>query len=133
VGSDPDAHRLRYLRDHGTFVDGVPADRDLFEEYQRVVVRGDSIAVVRAAFCPWLIPDRLAMGVLGEWLSAEGRGQTWRVGPLLEWTLTDHLSASAVYTIPVSSPDDLGAWVGAWGTLRLGYRWASGEPAPSFP
>lgn len=117
----------------GTFVDGVPEGFDLLEEYQRVVVRGDSIFVVRAGFSVWLVKDVGAAGVLVEWLSAEDRGRTWRVGPMLDWTFTDHLTASAVYTVPVSEPDDLGAWYGSWGTLRLRYAWATGEPAPAFP
>jgi len=117
----------------GTFVDGVPPNRDLLEEWQRVVVRGNSIVVARAGFAFWLIEDELSAGVLGEWLSAEGRGQTWRLGPLVDWAATDHLSLSAVYTVPISSPDDLGAWVGAWGTLRVRYAWASGEQQSRFP
>ncbi len=117
----------------GTFVDGVPSGYDLFEEYQTVVVRGDSIFVVRAGFAFWLIRDKLVAGALGEWLSPEGREQTWRAGPLVNWTLTDHLSADLVYSLPVSSPDDLGLWSGAWGTARLRYTWASGEEKPAFP
>jgi len=116
-----------------TFVDGVPEGQDLFEEWQRVVVRGNSIYIVRAGFAFWLLPGQLAGGALGEWLSAEDRGQTWRVGPFLDWTLTDHMSVTAVYTLPVSSPDDLGPWVGSWGILRLRYTWASGEKSPAFP
>jgi hypothetical protein len=116
-----------------TFVDGVPSGQDLFEEYQRVVVRGNSIFVVRAGFGAWLITDKLMLGALGEWLTAEDRGDTWRVGPLIDWTLTDHLSATAIYTVPVSSPDELGWWTGGWGTLRLRYAWASAEPNPTFP
>ncbi|HEV8244481.1 MAG TPA: hypothetical protein VGP93_01805 [Polyangiaceae bacterium] len=117
----------------GTWVDGVPAGHDLFEEYQRVVIRGDRILAIRLGLSAWLVRDVLGAGLLVEWLSAEDRGVTWRLGPSLDCQFSDHLSASAVYTLPVSAPDSLGAWTGAWGTLRLRYTWASGEPRPEFP
>jgi hypothetical protein len=117
-----------------TFVDGIPAGRDVFEEYQRVVMRGNSaVWMVRGGFAFWLVKDTAALGALGEWLSAEDRGQTWRLGPFLDWTFTDHLGLTLVVTAPVSAPDDLGLVVGSWGTLRLRYAWASGEPQPAFP
>jgi hypothetical protein len=116
-----------------TRVDGVPDDRDLFEEWQRVVMRHDWVYVVRLGWNALLLRERLAAGALGEFLTTEDRGNTWRVGPMIDYRFTDHLSATLVYTVPVASPDSLGAWTGSWGTLRLRYALATGEPRPAFP
>jgi hypothetical protein len=116
-----------------TRVDGVPEDRDLFEEWQRVVMREDWVYVVRLGWNAWLFQERLAAGVLGEFLTTEDRGNTWRVGPMLDYRFTDHFSATLVYTVPVVSPDTLGPWTGSWGTVRVRYALATGEAQPAFP
>lgn len=116
-----------------TRVDGVPDDRDLFEEWQRVVMRHEWVYIVRLGWNALLLEDRLAAGVLGEFLTTEDRGNTWRVGPMLDYRFTDHFSATLVYTVPVASPDSLGPWTGSWGTLRVRYAIATGEARPAFP
>jgi hypothetical protein len=132
-GFFPSFHGFGLYEFAATRVEGVPADRDLFEEWHRVVMSKDWVYAVRLGLALQLLDKKLAAGVLGEWLTTGDRGSTWRVGPLVDYQFTDHLSAGLVYTVPVSSPDSLGAWTGSWGTLRVRYTWASAESRPAFP
>lgn len=116
-----------------TRVDEIPPDRDLFEEWHRVVMREQWVYAVRLGWSVLALRERLAAGALGEFLTTGGRGKTWRVGPMVDYRFTDHLSATLVYTVPVASPDSLGPWTGSWGTLRVRYALATGEPRPAFP
>jgi hypothetical protein len=116
-----------------TRVDDIPDNRDLFEEWHRVVMRERWVYAVRLGWSALAFRERLAAGALGEFLTTEDRGNTWRVGPMLDYRFTEHLSATLVYTVPVASPDSLGPWTGSWGTLRLRYALATGEPRPAFP
>ncbi len=117
----------------GTYVSGVPSDGTVFEEYNRIVMPNGWLWYARFGLGALLIDDRLGAGVLGELLVVPDRDNTWRLGPSLSFQATDHLCLLAVYTVPLSSPDELGAWLGAWGTLEARYAWASGEPRPAFP
>ena len=92
-----------------------------------------TVYVVRLGYSALLLQDRLAAGALGEFLTTEDRGDTWRVGPMLDYRFTDHFSATLVYTVPAASPDSLGPWTGSWGTVRVRYALATGEARPAFP
>jgi hypothetical protein len=78
--------------------------------------------------------DALKVGVLSEFLVGTGRGKSvTRIGPLVALQLTDHLEAFGLVTFAVSSPDQLGLTLGAYGMASVRYRWASGERAPKLP
>lgn len=112
-----------------------PREKYLYEESLRGVMRPPYIAGGRLAYVMGFgRADFVKIGLLGEAVLLVGREATiWRVGPVAEITLTDHLDAQAALTGVVSSPDALGTWDGPFGVLGLVYRWASGDPHPAFP
>jgi hypothetical protein len=110
-----------------------PEGVDVFEEYLRVVVRPGWAVATRAGYAITFAEDRGTAGVLGEWLWPGPRPNVARVGPLFGWSFTPHLDAGLILTATIHSPDSIGFINGVFGTARLRYRWATGEPAPTFP
>jgi hypothetical protein len=112
----------------------VPEDRYVYEESYRAVVKDASFAVLRAAaVARFLNENALKIGILTDYVFSTGRDPVVRLGPVAAIDITDHLEALGALTMPVRSPDALGAILGSYGLAGLRYRWASGEPAPKLP
>jgi len=72
--------------------------------------------------------------VLSEYVFSTGRGEAVvRLGPAGSLTLTDHIELNLALTFAVSSPDRLGAILGAYGVAGIRYKWATGEREPKLP
>jgi hypothetical protein len=105
-------------------------DSLLFEEYQRVVVGRHGLFTTKLA--PMVQLRRTGLfyvGVLGEQLSLIGRTETmvFRLGPTLWGKLGDHWNIIGCWSLPVYSPDRLGAWVGSYVYLSVSYAFATGD------
>jgi hypothetical protein len=114
---------------------GAPRGSSLYEENYRLVVRSPVFFVLRVAFIARVLSETaLKVGVLSEYLFHTGREQpVWRIGPIALLQITDHLSLAAGVTLAVSSPDQLGLTLGAFGVAGVRYQWASGERRPELP
>jgi hypothetical protein len=115
-------------RASGSYVTGVPAGDDVFEETLHVIVRP-----------PWVWRGRLgyvyrfgaygqhSIGVIGEVLDVPMRpdGVTVRAGPILRFVLSRRVELRGSFVIPLVSPDSIGIVGGDFGELGVRYRWAS--------
>jgi hypothetical protein len=115
-------------RGSGSYVTGVPAGDDVFEETLHVIVRP-----------PWLWRGRLgyvvrfgaytqhSIGVIGEILDVPMRpdGVTVRAGPIIRFVLSRRVELRGSFVIPIVSPDSIGIVGGDFGELGVRYRWAS--------
>jgi hypothetical protein len=113
----------------------VPSENYVFDESYRAVVAKPLFVVARvAAVARVLREGSLKIGPLVEHVFETGRtAPVTRIGPAFSLQFTDHLEAQAVLTLAVSSPDNLGLTLAAYGVLGLRYRWATGERAPKWP
>jgi hypothetical protein len=113
----------------------VPKGEYVYDESYRAVVKNPLFYVLRvAAVARFLNEDSFKVGVLSEFVFGTGRDKpVVRVGPAGALQLTDHLEINAALTLAVSSPDDLGLALGAYGVAGVRYRWATGEPDPKLP
>lgn len=111
-----------------SYVTGVPAGQDVFEETLHVIVRP-----------PWVWRGRLgyafrfgayrqhSIGLIAEVLAIPMRDDdiTVRAGPLLRFVLSRRVELRASFVIPVVSPDSIGIVGGDFAELGVRYRWAS--------
>ncbi|MET0387768.1 MAG: hypothetical protein ABW321_17485 [Polyangiales bacterium] len=113
----------------------MPRDRYVYEESYRLVIKNRLLFVLRMAVLARFLHENAArLGVLAEYGFNTGRSKgVWRVGPILSVQLTDHLQLNAGCTITVSSPDQLGLTLGAYGVAGVRYQWATGEARPALP
>jgi hypothetical protein len=111
---------------------GVPKGADLYEEWLRAPVRAPVATDARLAYAHSFYDDRATVGLMAEWLWLGGRGMSYRVGPLLGFTFTPHWELNVLLTTPVSSPDELGFFPGLYGTIRMRWRFATGERRSIF-
>lgn len=106
---------------------GVPAQSDVYEEWLRAPVRPGLAAATRLAYAHTFIDGKLAIGAMGEYVWLGGRGNLFRVGPMVLYGFTPHWEINTLLTMVVDSPDELGFYNGLWGTLRVRYRFATGD------
>jgi hypothetical protein len=111
-----------------SYVTGVPAGQDVFEETLHVIVRP-----------PWVWRGRLgyafrfgtygqhSVGLIAEVLDVPMREDaiTVRAGPLLRFVLSRRVELRGSFVIPVLSPDSIGIVGGDFAELGVRYRWAS--------
>jgi hypothetical protein len=111
-----------------SYVTGVPAGQDVFEETLHVIVRP-----------PWVWRGRLgyafrfgayqqhSIGLIAEVLDVPMREDavTVRAGPLLRFVLSRRVELRGSFVIPVKSPDSIGIVGGDFAELGVRYRWAS--------
>jgi hypothetical protein len=105
----------------------VSADTFVYDEISRSVVRGPWVGVEQLGFLFFLTNDKHhRLGPLSEHLwSDRSSADVVRLGVAYSAQLTSHLALLAYVTEPIHSPDSLGAWWAAGGTLSLRYAWAS--------
>ena len=111
---------------------GIPGDADVYEEWLRAPVRPPWTTDARLAYAYTFFDDRAAVGAMAEWLWLGGRGALYRLGPLLSYAFSPHWEATLLLTTPVHSPDDLAFFTGLYGTVRIRWKFASGERASIF-
>ncbi|HVU02040.1 MAG TPA: hypothetical protein VHE30_09820 [Polyangiaceae bacterium] len=104
---------------------GVPAGRDVYEEWVRGVMGPGWNFATRLGYAVSFAGDRGSAGVVGEWVTLGGRGSVFRVGPLASWAFSGEWDLGLVLTATVSSPDSLSFYDGTYGTLRLRYRFST--------
>jgi hypothetical protein len=111
-----------------SYVTGVPAGQDVFEETLHIIVRP-----------PWVWRGRLgyafrfgaygqhSVGLVAEVLDVPMRADalTVRAGPLLRFVLSRRVELRGSFVIPVLSPDSIGIVGGDFAELGVRYRWAS--------
>ncbi len=111
-----------------SYVTGVPAGQDVFEETLHVIVRP-----------PWVWRGRLgyafrfgaynqhSIGLIAEVLDVPAReaAVTLRAGPLLRFVLSRRVELRGSFVIPIVSPDSIGIVGGDFAELGVRYRWAS--------
>ncbi len=111
-----------------SYVSGVPAGQDVFEETLHVIVRP-----------PWVWRGRLgyafrfgayqqhSIGLIAEVLDVPMRDDavTVRAGPLLRFVLSRRVELRGSFVIPVVSRDSIGIVGGDFAELGVRYRWAS--------
>lgn len=105
----------------------VPPGREVYEEWLRTPMRLPWATACRLAYAHTFMEGKLALGLMGEWLWPGARGSLYRMGPLGSFTFSPHWDVTALLTVAVHAPDDLGFYNEIWGTLRARYRFASGE------
>ena len=106
--------------------------QDLFEEWDHVVTNSGSLAAARLGWVLALGQDGfIKLGPMGDLTASFGRGTTARAGAIGIINLTNHLDLVGLLLWPLRSPDELG-FKGTFGTLRLRWKWASGESQPGF-
>lgn len=113
----------------------VPSGFAVYDESYRAVVRDKLFITLRAAAVGRFLREQaLKLGVLGEYVFDTGRSAgVVRLGPVMSVQLTDHLEINLAVTVAVSSPDNLGVALGAFGIAGFRYRWATGESQPRWP
>jgi hypothetical protein len=111
---------------------GIPRNTDIYEEWLRAPVRPAWTTDTRLAYAYTFYHGRAAVGAMAEWLWLGGRGSLYRIGPLLSYAFTPHWEATLLLTTPVSSPDELNFFTGLYGTVRVRWKFASGERASIF-
>lgn len=113
----------------------VPRDHFVFDESYRAVVKNDLFYNLRvAAISRFLKEYSLRVGALSEYVFGTGRNKgVVRLGPVASLVLTDHIEINAALTLAVSSPDQLGLVLGAYGVAGIRYRWATSESKPQLP
>ena len=110
----------------------VPTDTYVYDEISRSVVQGPWVGVEQLSFLFFLTHDKHhRLGLLSEHLwSDRSSADVVRLGVTYSAQLTSHLALLAYATEPVHSPDSLGAWWAAGGTLSLRYSWSSQDLQP---
>ncbi|MDB4976604.1 MAG: hypothetical protein JWN48_4945 [Myxococcaceae bacterium] len=111
---------------------GIPRNADVYEEWLRAPVRPPWTTAARLAYAYTFWHGRASAGAMGEWLWLGGRGALYRLGPLLSYAFTPHWEATLLLTTPVSSPDQLSFFSGLYGTIRVRWKFASGERGSIF-
>lgn len=113
----------------------MPDDMYLYEESYRLITKNPLFFVMRMAAVARFLPENcLKTGILAEYGFATGRDKgVWRVGPIVSLQVTDHLALNLGVTLKVSSPDNLGLTLGAYGLAGFRYQWATGERRPELP
>lgn len=113
----------------------MPRGSYLYEENYRVVIKDPLLFVLRLTpVVRFLREESLKIGVLTEYAFHTGRGHTvFRMGPVAALQLTDHLQIMAGVSLAVSSPDQLGLMLAAYGIAGIRYQWATGERDPQLP
>jgi len=111
---------------------GIPRGEDVYEEWLRAPIRPPWATASRLAYAYTFFQGRAAVGAMAEWLWSRDRGELYRLGPLLNYTFTPHWEATLLLTTPVHSPDDLAFFTGLYGTVRVRWRFATGEGRSIF-
>jgi hypothetical protein len=111
---------------------GIPRGFDVYEEWLRAPVRAPWSSASRLAYAHTFLHGQAVIGAMAEGLWLGGRGALVRLGPLLSYTLTPHWEATVLLTTPVHSPDDLTFFTGLYGTVRVRWKFATGETDSIF-
>ena len=113
----------------------LPRDMYLYEENYRLITSSKLFYVARlAAVARFMHENAMKVGLLAEYGFHTGRDKgVWRLGPIMSLQVTDHVALNLGFTLKVSSPDNLGLTLGAYGIAGFRYTWATGERRPELP
>ena len=107
---------------HPMWIDG-QKNHAVYEELIRTIVLPPFAMRSRIGYVYPVGPAKV--GAMLEYLVTPGRpSNTTRVGPIVFFGFSKHVEGLFTTTLALSSPDDLGPYLSAYGFLGLRYRWA---------
>lgn len=109
-----------------------PGERAIFEEYYRFTMNERTALSLRTLIWLNLLESSVNVGPSVDAALSPARGALVRVGGSLIVRFSEHTKCQLALTVPVASPDTLDWITQSWGTLTLGYSFATGEPRLSF-
>jgi hypothetical protein len=109
---------------------GLKRGVDVYEEWLRTPIRPPWATVCRLGYAHLFLDKRLAVGAMGEWVWPGPTGSVFRAGPLVSWAFGPHWDFSMLLTAIVHGPDHISFFSGMWGTLRVRFKFATGEKLP---
>lgn len=119
---------LLLLRGSGSYVTGVPAGEDVFEETLHIIVDPPLVWRARLAYAfKFGARQQHSIGPAIDLLDVPKRddSRTIRVGPILRLALSRRVDVRGSFIVTVVSPDRIGLAGGDFTELGLRYRWAS--------
>ncbi len=111
-----------------SYVRGVPAGDELFEETLHVIVKPPLVWRGRFGYAFHFGAYRQhSIGLVGEFLDVPMRDDsiTFRAGPLIRFVLSRRVELRGSFVVPFISPDTIGLVGGDFAELGVRYRWAS--------
>jgi len=110
-----------------SYVAGVPAGQNVFEETLRVLVAPPWVVRGRAGYAVRFgSHDQISVGLVGDVLGVPERGTVVvRVGPIVRFALSRSFEVRGTFVPRVYSPDDLGLRDSDFTELGLRWRWAT--------
>lgn len=109
-----------------------PEEAGLFNEFFRYTMNEDRLLMSQMVWWLKTARDRLLLGPAADLALTPSRPALVRAGGSVVWRLGPHLQAQIWLTFPVNSPDSVGWLLPVWGTARIQWNWASGEPKPAL-
>jgi hypothetical protein len=116
------------LRASGSYVTGVPAGYDVFEETLHVIVRPPLVWRLRGGYLVRFGPQsQHSAGLAVDVLDVPKRDDSTsvRAGPLLRLVLSRRVEIRGSFVVPVAGPDRIGLVGGDFTELGVRYRWAT--------
>lgn len=116
------------LRGSGSYVTGIPAGHDVFEETLHVIVRPPLVWRVRGGYLfRFGSQSQHSVGLVVDLLDIPKRDDstTLRAGPLLRMVLSRRVEIRGSFVVPIASPDSIGLVGGDFTELGVRYRWAT--------
>lgn len=131
-GYVPLGRTLTYWEVGGVYLLDAPRARAIFEEYYRFTMNDRSALSLRMLIWLNFLKSSVNVGPSVDAVLSPGRDALMRVGGSLVVRFTEHTKFQLALTVPTVSPDDLDFITQSWGSLSLGYSFATGEPRVSF-
>ena len=119
---------LTYWELGGVYLLDAPSSRAVFEEYYRFTIHRRTALSLRTLIWLSLLESSFNIGPAIDAVVTPGRDALLRVGGSVFLRFTEHLKCQLALTVPISSPDELDWFTQSWGSLNLGYTFATGEP-----
>ena len=127
-GYIPGGPTLTYWEIGGVYLQDANSERAVFEEYHRFTINRRTALSLRMVTWLTLLKSSLNIGPAVDATLSPSRAALLRVGGSAVLSFTEHIKCQLALTVPVSSPDELDWFTQSWGSLNLGYSFATGEP-----
>lgn len=111
-----------------TYITGVPAGLNVYEEILRIIVKPPLVWRGRVGYAIRLgVEGKISLGLVAEMLGSQGRAPTVRAGFIGSAALSDHVEVLGWLVPPIIGPDTIGIAGGDFGQLGIRYRAATGQ------